>query len=79
MFSIYDELGDGLKVKPPPPIQLHLLYQVETYIWLYTRAPVVTKAKFSHLKFYGMKKKPWLPRKPFFFNFGLITVFTLSI
>ena len=56
MFSIYDELGDGLKVKPPPPIQLHLLYQVETYIWLYTRAPVVTKAKFSTWNFMGWRK-----------------------
>ena len=25
MFSIYDEQGDGLDVKPPTPIQLHLL------------------------------------------------------
>ena len=39
-----------------PPIQLHLLYQVDTYIWLYTRAPVVTKAKFSTWNFMGWRK-----------------------
>ena len=40
MFSVYDEQGDGLEVKPPPPIQLHLLYQVEIY-YGYTPDPLL--------------------------------------
>ena len=47
MFSIYDEQGGGLEVKTPLLNQLHLLHQVEICIWLYTKAPVVKKAKIS--------------------------------
>ena len=46
MFSIYDDQGDGLEVKPPLPIQLNLLYQVEIYMVIH-QTPVVTKAKIS--------------------------------